>query len=163
MTDKDKIKPIEERIAEMFGKTTYRDFNEGFGGTRKGLNAMDVADALGRIQTEFGTLIPLAMETRYAMTLRHERELCTGWEEFGKLADPRMDRDTKSFSRFACALAVRELAGARHSASDMAHYAWIMCVRRQALDAAVWLVGSWLDEMCETGKHALRPLFRDAA
>lgn len=159
----DKIKPVEERIAELFGKTTYRDFRDGFGGTRSGLTSLDVAHALGGISTDEGELIPLVLETHYAMTLRHERELCEGWNRFFDKTDPHADKQDKSFSRLACALAVRELAGVKHTDSNFAHYAWIACTRKQSLKAAVWLIASWFDDLCTVGTKAIRAKLKNVA
>lgn len=159
----DKWSPVEERIAEFFGKTTYKDFREGFGGTRESLTARDFAQAMEAVEHEHGSLVPFVLETKYGSTLTHERELCRGWEKFFDKVDPKAGKETKQFSRFACTLAIRELAGASHSRAAMLQYAWIMCVRREALEAAVWLIGSWLDELAGAGVEAFKKQFKKAA
>ena len=124
---------------------------------------MDVAFALGCIKNEHGKLVPLALETRMASTLYHERSLRRGWDDFRKRVDPKMDRETIAFTRLSCAIAVRELAGQRYTRSEFADYAWIVGVRREAFEAAVMLVKSWLDDLCITGIHALKERMQNAA
>jgi hypothetical protein len=157
----DKIKPITERIAEMFGR------GAGFCDLRGGkpeVTSADIARALGNIASEHGNLVPMVLETKYASTLIHERSLCEAWEIFAKKSDPTMDKETVSFSRHACTLYIRELASGRKTRSDItAHVAWLLGVRRVSLEGAIWLIGSWFDDLVKIGEDALRKQFKSAA
>ena len=156
-------KPIEERIAELFGKGA-RDPREAFGGTGMVITTDDIARALGNIAIDNGTLIPLLLETKYGSTLMHERDLCRAWETFAKKEDPTMDKETVTFSRIACTFAIRELATGKKAKSEIVtHFAWLAGVRRVSLEAAIWIVGSWFDELVQVGERALKKQFKEVA
>lgn len=156
-------KPIEERIAELFG-TGCRDPREGFGGTGMVLTTSDVARALGNVATENGNLIPLVLETKYGSTLLHERDLCRAWESFAKKADPVMDKETIIFARIACTFAIRELASGKKARTEiLSHFAWLANVRRVSLEAGIWLVLSWFDDLVKVGEEALKRQFKEVA
>lgn len=153
----DKRKPIEERIAALFGKTAYRDIRDGVGGSRNAtLTDEDIAAQLGYIIREHGPTVAFALETYYGSTLMHERELRLAWEKHCRTIEARPDYDTVVLGRMGCALAVRQFAGIEYTTSSMAEYAWIICVRRQTLQTATLLAESWLDELWQTGLHMLR-------
>jgi hypothetical protein len=157
-----KLKPIEERVAEIFGKAGYRDIRDGIGGSLQ-LNHSDVAHALGKVCGSAGQLPVMAMETHYGRTLMHEVPLRKAWESFCGSVDPHQDRQTKTLSRLSCALAVRELAGSRHTSRDLDDYAWMIVTHRRVLEAAIRLSGSWLDELLMTGVTSLRSMLRSRA
>lgn len=141
----DKKRPIEERIAALMGKTAFRDIREGFGGTgAPSLTDQDVAAALGMVVERRGRMAVLALETQYGSTLVHLEPLLRAWDEHEHVAG--QTREAKALTRFGGELAIRELASVRYGTPQLAHYAYLICSRRENLqqrrdDALRWLNG----------------------
>lgn len=142
-----------ENIARMDGKTTYRDFREGFAAVPLTRDSdADIKAALGMTQRRVGVLAVQALEMRYASMLRHERALRRAWER--KLATDAAERKhprtshTMARQRMASALAIRQFAGARMIQHEVADFAWLACCRRSALEDDMQACGAWLDELC---------------
>jgi len=149
----DKKRPIEERIAALMGKTAFRDIREGIGGTgAPSLTDQDVAAALGMVVERRGRVACLALETRYGSTLVHLESLLRAWDEREHVAG--QTRETKALTRFGGELAIRELASIRYGTPQLAHYAYLICSRRESLqqrrdDALRWLNGLVSDALGE--------------
>lgn len=159
----DKQKPISERIAEMMGKTAYRDIRDGIGGGFA-LSIPTVAAQLGLIQQKRGELVVQAMETFYGSTLMHDRSIRGAWDAHCKSVEPDLDYETCVLSRMGCALAIRQFAGIEYTTSSLVEYAWIIRIRAESLRVAVLLAEDWLDEHLNTGLRDLRTAFsRQAA
>ena len=158
----DKRKPISERVAEMFGKSAYRDIRDGIGGGFS-LSVPTVAAQLGLIQQQRGELVLQALETYYGSTLMHERALRRGWDDHCRKTIPNPDYETAVLARMGCALAVRKFAGLDYSAEAMADYAWIIRTRNDVLRTAVLLAEDWMNELWMTALHELRARFRSEA
>ena len=74
----DKAKPVQERIASLFGQSAH--LWEGAGGTSPAaIRTSDVAAALGAVARDHGRIAALVLETHYGSTLAHERELSKAW------------------------------------------------------------------------------------
>ena len=158
----DKRKPISERVAEMFGKTAYRDIRDGVGGGFT-LSIPTVAAQLGMIQQRRGELVVQALETYYGSTLAHERALRRGWDDACRRGNPTLTNDAAVLQRMGGALAVRRFAGLDYSGEALADYAWIIRVRRDDLKAAIHRAEGWMDELWMTGLADLRSGIRAQA
>lgn len=149
----DKARPIQERIAALFGRSGYTDPRDGAGGTSPSeIRHSDVAAALGYVATRKGRLAALVLETHYGSTLVHERELSRGWEDAAGIE--RGDFAGVVLTRFAGALAIRQLAGITYNTTHYAEYAYLLYSRREALqhrveDARRWLHGIHDDALGE--------------
>lgn len=154
----DKKRPIEERIAAMLGRTAYADIRDGTGGTCPlRIRDQDIAAALGWVAQSVGKLAPLVLETFYGSTLMHQQALTRAWEAERHEAV----RDQIVLTRMAGALAVRELAGAKHCTTEYAEYAYLIFSRREALQARVREASSWLEDLRSTGLRQLRFKLQD--
>lgn len=159
----DKRRPISERVAELFGKTAYRDIRDGIGGGTFAPSMPRIAAELGMIQQRRGELVIQALETYYGSTLAHERALRRGWDAHCKAVEPRPDYETAVLARMGCALAVRKFAGLDYSPSAVTEYAWIIKQRRESLEVAILLAEDWMDELWQAGLDDLRAAFRTQA
>lgn len=149
-----KRRPIEERIAEMFCVGSYRDPRDGLAMSSLNIDKSRVAAALGSVVQEHGPLCAMVMETHYGGTLMHDDAICREWDALCRNVE-RQDAQTKTLSRLACTLSVRELAGRKYASREMEKFAWMIAMRRQGLEAAKHIVGSWLDDYLHTGVSAL--------
>jgi hypothetical protein len=155
----DKVRPIAERIAEMMGKTAYRDIRDGVAeGFRPSFP--DVAANLGAIQRERGETAVQALETYYGSTLMHEHSLRHAWDAHCRRTEPDIDYETSVLARMGCALAIRQLAGLEYGSSELREYAWIIRVRQETLKVSVLLAEDWLDELWGNVLRDLREAYR---
>lgn len=153
-------RPIQERIAELFGRSSYFDPREGAGGTCPArIRHSDVAAALGHVSRECGRTAALVLETQYGSTLTHERALSRAWESHD--APDRRDQSAVVLSRFACALAIRMLAGSRYTSSHFAEYAYLLFCRREAVQRRVAEAAAWLHGQHDTGLPVFRETLRE--
>lgn len=152
---KDKRRPQEERIAALMGKSAYVDLREGFGGTHAArLTDQDIAACLAMVATTHGKTAMLVLETYYGSTLLHEKALQRSWED-----QERRKGDTRErivLTRFGGALAIRKFAGATYNTTHFAEYAYLICSRREVLQARVNEAASWLEGERDTALRALR-------
>ncbi|UHQ21909.1 hypothetical protein LVB77_14670 [Lysobacter sp. 5GHs7-4] len=154
----EKKRPIEERVAAMLGRSAYADLREGTGGTCPlQIRDQDIAAALGWVSQKVGKLAPLALETYYGSTLVHQNTLMRAWEE----KEGGQTREQLSLTRLSGALAVRELAGAKHCTTAYAEYAYLIVSRREVLQQRVRAAGAWLEDLKSTGLRELRAKLRD--
>lgn len=158
----DKLRPIAERVAEMMGRTAYRDIRDGIGGGFMPSFPV-VAANLGDVQRQRGDAAVQALETYYGSTLMHERSLRHAWDAHCRKVEPDMDYATSVLARMGCALAIRQLAGLDYGASEIREYAWIIRVRPETLKVAVILSEDWLDELWQGALSDLRDAFRKLA
>lgn len=159
----DKRKPISERVAELFGKTAYRDIRDGIGGGTFAPSMPRIAAELGMIQQRRGELVIQALETYYGSTLTHERSLRRGWDAHCKAVEPRPEYETAVLARMGCALAVRKFAGLGYGKEALAEYAWLIDVPERALALAIFVAEDWLNELVSTGLQCLRDSMAEAA
>lgn len=153
-------RPIQERIAELFGRSSYFDPREGAGGTCPArIRHSDVAAALGHVSRECGRPAALVLETQYGSTLTHERALSRAWESHD--APDRRDQAAVVLSRFAGALAIRMLAGSRYSTSHYAEYAYLLFSRRETVQRRVAEASAWLQGQHDTGLPVFRETLRE--
>lgn len=155
------IRPVEERIASLIGRTAYVDLREGLGGTCPlRIRDQDIAAALGWVSQTHGRITAAALETYYGSTLLHYRTLMAAWEsregEGGRLDS----RGQLALARMAGSLAIHQLAGAKHGTTEYAEYAYLIVSRRDTLQARVREASSWLDELRHTGLCELRSKLR---
>jgi hypothetical protein len=148
-----------EKIARMEGKTTYKDFRQGFASrSLAGDSDADIKMALGMAQRQVGALAVQVLETRYASTLKHERALRRAWDrkvrEDAAAAKTKRGSHDAAVQRMGAALAIRRLAGAHMIQHEVAEYAWMLCVRRETLDEAMRAAGAWLDGLCSEAEQA---------
>lgn len=156
----DKAKPVQERIAALFGRTSYFDPRDGAGGTSPtSIRHSDVAAALGYVAREKGRIAALVLETHYGSTLAHERELSKAWEahvnvrEYGAVV----------LTRFAGALAIRQVAGITHTTTQYAEYAYLLFSRREALQQRVDEARRWLMTVHDEALGEFRRVLREHA
>ena len=139
----DKAKPVQERIASLFGQSAH--LWEGAGGTSPAaIRTSDVAAALGAVARDHGRIAALVLETHYGSTLAHERELSKAWELQANVS--QRDPHRLVLTRFAGALAIRQVAGTTYTSTMYAEYAYLLFSRREVLqirvgDARRWLMG----------------------
>lgn len=142
-----------EQIARMLGKTTYKDFRQGFSRTVS-LDAdsdSDIKGALGIAQREAGHIAVMALETHYAATTRYEGELRRAWDlSCGKPDDPSF----YPIRRLGCSLAIMEHVGLPASQREVKEWAWILHTNYERLDAATIAATSWLQDLTSTAMVA---------
>lgn len=156
----DKRKPVEERIAALIGKSAYVDLRDGLGGTCPlRIRDQDIAAALGWVSKTVGKAAPMVLETHYGSTLIHEDALLRMWED--REHKPGQAREVVVVTRFAGALAIRQVAGAKHGVTQYAQYAYLIMSRRETLQARVTDAMAWLEEVRDTGLRELRRRLRD--
>lgn len=148
-----------EKIARMVGKTTYKDFRDGFSGaTLHDDSDADIKMALGMAQRQVGVLAVQVLETRYASTMLHERVIRRAYdrhrEELAKKHDTPRNQHTIAKQRMACAMAIRKLAGARMIGLEVTEYAWLLCSRRDDIDIYMRQAEAWLNDLCSTATDA---------
>jgi hypothetical protein len=141
-----------EKIARMAGKTTYKDFRDGFSATSlKGDSDADIKGALGLAQREVGSLAVMVLETACASTLLHERAIRRAWDrrlrELAVQAKEPRSHHLVAVQRMGAALAIRKLAGARMIQHELADYAWLVHSRREYLEESMKACGAWLTEL----------------
>lgn len=144
--EKGKARPVQERIAALFGRGNAFDPREPSGTSPSAIKHSDVAAALGFVAAEKGRIAALVLETHYGSTLAHERELLKAWEAVGC----RQSRDHAGvvLARFGGALAIRQYAGfAQHNTTQYAEYAYLIFSRREALQDKVHDALDWLRDI----------------
>lgn len=142
--DRDKARPVQERIAALFGSGSYFDPRDGAGGTSPGsIKHQDVAAALGYVASKQGRIAALVLETHYGSTLAHERELSKAWEAHEQIST--VNAQALILTRFAGALAIRQLAGTKYNTTAYAEYAYLLFSRREALQRRVAEAGAWME------------------
>lgn len=161
MSDKaDKRKPMAESIAALFGSSTFRDEFGGSGYTQE-MPKHQIVLALGWVQQAKGPVPVWCMETFYAGTLRHEQALlraCLAWLE-GYAGKPKTQHDA-AVERFAAALGIRSLAGHRFTTTALAEYAFLLCCRRERLQAQMATAEAWLSEQLSEGLREFKQQLR---
>lgn len=162
MAKNDKARPIQERIAALFGRTSYFDPRDGAGGTGPGsIRHSDVAAALGYVVREKGRISALTLETHYGSTLAHERELAKAWEA---AAGGKKDYSNIVLTRFAGALAIRLFAGGPpYNTTMYADYAYLLFSRREALQQRVNEATRWLQGVHDDALGEFRRVLREHA
>lgn len=159
-----------EKVARMMGKTTYKDFRQGFSTRSLAQDSdADIKAALGMAQRAIGDRGALAvqvLETRCASTLVHERALRRAWDRHCKQAAEALGRQRGrneqheiAIERLGAALAIRYLAGAKTAKPDIDEWAWVLRTSQYNVDKAVRDCGAWLDELCwEAEREFLRAI-----
>lgn len=144
-----------EKIARVVGRSTFRDFREGFGGIATSDPDADIKMALGMARSREGELAVMVLELRYARMLEHERVIRKAWdsEQAGQLAGSR-EKYTIAVQRMAAALAIRRFAGARMIQHEIDQYAWMVCCRRRAIEDFMRECETWLDDRCKDAADA---------
>lgn len=164
MSDKaNKDKPRAEAIAALFGSSTFRD--EFGGGRSVAMPKEAIVRALGLTQAKCGVVPVWCMETFYASTLAHEQGLARAYAVWHESAHGKhATRHDVAVCRFGTALAIRSLAGQRYSTTMLAEYAYLLCCRRERLQAQMATAEAWLSEQLSDGLDAFKRAFweRDA-
>jgi hypothetical protein len=147
-----------QKIARMAGKTTFRDFREGFGGLATTDADVDIKLALGVSRSSVGELPVMVLELRYAQMLEHERAIRHAWDRVlasrcGSKTDQR-EGHLVVMQRMAAALAIRRFAGARMIQHEIDQYAWMVRCRRRYLEDLMLECETWLDDQCKTASDA---------
>lgn len=160
--DRDKARPIQERIAALFGSGSYFDPRDGAGGTGPAsIKHQDVAAALGYVAAKQGRVAALVLETHYGSTLAHERELAKAWEAHAQV--PTSNAQAVILTRFAGALAIRQLAGLKYNTTQYAEYAYLLFSRREALQHRVADAGAWMEAIRSEALGEFRKQLREEA
>lgn len=158
----DKARPIQERIAALFGSGAYFDPRDGAGGTSPAsIRHQDVAAALGYVAASKGRVAALVLETHYGSTLAHERELSRAWEAHENI--PTSNAQAIVLTRFAGALAIRQLAGVKYNTTQYAEYAYLLFSRREALQKRVAEAGAWMEAIRLEALGEFRKQLREEA
>src|SRR5688500_13997286 len=151
----DKKRPIEERIAALMGRSAFCDIREGVGGTAgAGLTDQDVAAALVMVVESTGRLSCMALETHYGSTLLHLESLLRAWDEREHVKGA--SRESVALTRFGGELAIREFASVRSGTPQLAHYAYLICSRRESLQQRKDDALRWLEGMKENALFSLK-------
>lgn len=151
--------PIAEKIARMSGKSTFRDFREGFGGVSTTDADVDIKLALGIARSSVGDVPVMVLELRYAKMLEHERAIRRVWDRelASQCGDPKADQREShivAVQRMAAALAIRRFAGARMIQHEIDQYAWMVRCRRRYLEDLMRECETWLDDKCKSASGA---------
>lgn len=159
MSDKaNKEKPRAEAIAALFGSSSFRD---EFGGGRSTVMPKEaIVRALGLTQAKCGVVPVWCMETFYASTLTHEQGMArayAAWHETTHGKDAT--QHDVAVRRFASALAIRSLAGQRYSTTMLAEYAFLLCCRRERLQAQMATAEAWLSGQLSDGLDEFKRAF----
>lgn len=154
----DKKRPIEERIASLFGQTAYRELWQGGSGMPE-LTVQEVAGAVGMVSQRQGRTAVLALETAYGSTEAHVELLMRAWEDrerdAGRCQNVRL-------VRWGGFLGARELAGLRISRTLLAQMAFLNDLgRRENLDQAIAEARRWLMEKRDDALIDLRRVLAD--
>lgn len=148
-----------EQIARMLGKTTYKDFRQGFSRTVS-LDAdsdSDIKGALGIAQKEVGPVAIMALHTHYASSLTYDGELRRAWDlHCGKPHDPSF----YPVRRMGCSLAIVEHAGKKLSQREVKEWAWILHTNHSQLDAVQVEAMAWLQDLTHTALGAFLDAIR---
>lgn len=135
-----------EKVARMFGKTTYKDFRQGFA-QMSCLDAdadSDIKAALGIVQHRNGRIALMALETHYASTLTYERDLRRAWDvHSGKPDDPNF----YPVRRLGCSIAIREHAHLPMGQREIVEWAWMLHTRRETIEEAIRAAIVWLEDL----------------
>lgn len=145
--------PRTEQIARMAGKTTFRDFREGFGGIATTDADVDIKLALGMARSQVGEVPARVLELRYARMLEHEGAIRREWDKEQTRRGAR-DKHAVAVQRMAAALAIRRFAGARMIQHEIDQYAWMVCCRRSVIEDLMRECETWLDDQCKTACDA---------
>lgn len=149
-----------EQIARMLGKTTYKDFRQGFARTMA-LDAdsdSDIKGALGMAQRMAGITAVYALETHYASTIDHEEHLRRAWDSLK--GEPKRE-SAYPIRRLGCSLAIREHAGVRVGQKEKKSWAWILHTNYESIEDAMRLAGAWLDEITCRAERAFKEAISD--
>lgn len=141
----DKARPVQERIAALFGRTSYADPREPAGTSPAAIRHSDVAAALGYVAITKGKLAAEVLETHYGSTLVHERHILQCWESAAGIE--RGDFAAVVLTRFTGALAIRQLAGMTYNSTHYTEYAYLLYSRREAIQIRVDGARRWLQRI----------------
>jgi hypothetical protein len=149
-----------EKIARMHGKTTYKDFRQGFAQVSR-LDAdsdSDIKAALGIAQHRAGNLAVMALETHYASSLEYQRELRRGWDVH---CGPPDDAFSYPVRRLGCSLAIIEHAGRVATQREVKEWAWMLHTRTETIDGYIRAACIWLDELTGTAARVFLAALRE--
>jgi hypothetical protein len=154
--------PIEERIAEMFIRGSYRDVRDGCSlPSFRPHRFPEIATAMGMIRKQCGLSVLMALETYFAGTMIHEPALRRSWDSASRTGKiERLRHEQIIVIRMGGTLAIRQLAGWKFSDREIAEYAWMIHTRRDHLYDSIRQAGAWLDGLWGTGTRALTSRFR---
>ena len=149
-----------ERIARIAGRTAYKSFREGFGGSLSHDTDLDIKVALGMTQRRTSQLAVRALETKYASTHLHEQQLRREFMAYlldkvlyGAYKAAARNKHQMAIYRFGCSLAILEFAGHRYVQNQLAQYAWMLMCRRQSLEEAMELTHRWLNDLANQAEE----------
>jgi hypothetical protein len=141
-------------IARIAGKTTFRDYREGFGGITTTDTDADIKAALGVARSREGDLAVRVLELRYVHVLDNERVIRRAWDEEQANRTPARDSHAIAVQRMASALAIRRFAGARMIQHEIDQYAWMVRCRRRVIEDLMRECETWLDGLCKDAGDA---------
>lgn len=153
----EKTKPIEERIARMFGRTSYCDLRDGVGGGAPDLSTSDVAAAVGMVAQAIGVHAIMALETACAGTDVHFDALQRAWVVHRA---PVGEKDLRRY-RWGVYFALLDLKGQRVSRTLVEAIAYNNQMRRATLDDETKEAGHWLSGLRDEAIRQLRWVVRD--
>jgi hypothetical protein len=149
-----------EKVARMFGKTTYKDFRQGFAQVSR-LDAdsdSDLKSALGIAQTRVGEVAIMALETHYASTLEYQRELRRAWDVHCGPPDSDVQYPVR---RLGVSLAIIEHAGRVTSQREVKEWAWMLRTRSETIDEAIRAAMIWLEGITSSATRAFLDALRE--
>jgi hypothetical protein len=159
----DKIRPIQERLAQIEGSTTFKDLREGFGGFANITN-LDLMAGLAIVRTaatkdadDYFELAPEILETYFGSTQMYRRALVRGY-----LGEHRVQPQYITAHRMGATLGAQMMAGISFSREQDAEFAFICNVRLMTLldlraTALKWYQGL-LDKAIPLFGEALRQI-----
>lgn len=144
-----------ERIALMAGKTTYKDFRQGFSTVSLAKDTdLDIKAALGIAKHQAGALALAALETHAASTLMHEKLLVRAWDAHTRATHTKRTPHDKAILRFAISITIRQHAGRKLMSQEIVELAYLLCIRRETLENILKLATAWLQDLTGTGEKA---------
>lgn len=151
----DKIRPVQERLAQLEGMTTFKDMREGVGGFANVTMADLMAGlAIMRSKEEQKILLgPHCLETYFGSTQVHRRLLVSTY-----LSNTRVDVRYIVPHRMGATLAAQALAGVQFTHEQDREFAFICNCRTDALKDLRRQALAWFDNVID---EAI-PAFADA-
>lgn len=149
-----------EKVSRLFGKTTYKDFREGFAqvNTLDADSDADIKMALSAVHRDNGQVAVMAFETHYASTLDHQRELRRAWDDYcGKPDDPQF----YPIRRLGCSLAIIEHASKPVTQREIKEWAWMLHTRGETIEEAIRAAMIWLEGLTGSATATFIRALRD--
>jgi len=165
--DKDKIRPVQERLAAIEGSTTFKDLREGFGGIVN-LTTADLMAALAMVRdktrisiakgeaTDSQLLCPEILETYFGSTQTYRVTLVRTYLEHAKVEPGYLVPH-----RMGATLAAQMMAGITFTQKQDAEFAFICNCRLMTLKDLRAHALQWYQELLDKAIPSFADALRD--